>query len=163
MIFKNWLDTCPKMEMHEPIVYSTLLGGVSRGFWSLFLDWDAQSAIFWHLKTGNFANAFPFSSEYQADFRKSCFEARFGGVLPSKKGQNFKKSAAPQFWRENSKSFCNGLVMYNYILCQSTPKIFWLLCILEHPNGQETLETFWIYHGTHLLTLLNRETGMQFW
>ena len=29
-IFKNWLDTRPKMETHEPNVYPTILGGVSR-------------------------------------------------------------------------------------------------------------------------------------
>ena len=28
------------------------MGGVSRGFWSPFLDLGARSAIFWHLKTG---------------------------------------------------------------------------------------------------------------
>ena len=52
--FKNWLDTRPKMETHEPNVYPTILGGVSRGFWSLFLDLGVQSAIFWHLKAGTF-------------------------------------------------------------------------------------------------------------
>ena len=55
MIVKNWLDTPPKMETHDPTVYPTILGGVSRGFWSPFLDWGAKSAIFWHLKTGIFA------------------------------------------------------------------------------------------------------------
>ena len=55
VIFKNWLDTRLKMETHEPRVYPTILGGVSRGFWSLFEDLGAQSAIFWHLKTGTFA------------------------------------------------------------------------------------------------------------
>ena len=54
-IFKNWLDTRPKMETHEPNVYPTILGGVSRGFWSPFEDLGARSAIFWHLKTGTFA------------------------------------------------------------------------------------------------------------
>ena len=54
-IFKNWLDTRLKMEMHDPNVYPTILGGVSRGFWSPFLDFGARSAIFWHLKTGTFA------------------------------------------------------------------------------------------------------------
>ena len=53
--FKNWLDTRPKMETHEPNVYPTILGGVSRGFWSPFKDLGARSAIFWHLKTGTFA------------------------------------------------------------------------------------------------------------
>ena len=46
------------METHDPNnVYPTTLGGVSRGFWSLFLDWGAQSAIFWHFKTGTFAKS----------------------------------------------------------------------------------------------------------
>ena len=53
-IFKNWLDTRPKMETHEPRVYPTILGGVSRGFWSAFLDLGARSAIFLDLKTGTF-------------------------------------------------------------------------------------------------------------
>ena len=54
-IFKNWLDTRLKMETHEPRVYPTILGVVSRGFWSPFEDLGARSAIFWHLKTGTFA------------------------------------------------------------------------------------------------------------
>ena len=53
-IFKNWLDTRPKMETHELRVYPTILGGVSRGFWNPFEDLRAQSAIFLHLKTGTF-------------------------------------------------------------------------------------------------------------
>ena len=59
-IFKNWLDTRPKMETHEPNVYPTILGGVSRGFWSPFLDLGARSAIFRHLKTGTFGKSAPF-------------------------------------------------------------------------------------------------------
>ena len=55
-IFKIWLDTRPKMEMHDPNVYPTILGGVSRGFWSPFLAVGARSAIFWHLKTGTFGS-----------------------------------------------------------------------------------------------------------
>ena len=55
MIVKNWLDIRPKMETHEPNVYPTILGGVSRGFWTPFLALGAQSAIFWRLKTGTFA------------------------------------------------------------------------------------------------------------
>ena len=54
-IFKNWLDTHPKMETHEPRIYPTILGGVSRGFWSPFEDLGTRSAIFWHLKTGTIA------------------------------------------------------------------------------------------------------------
>ena len=42
-IFQNMLDTRPKMETHEPSVYPTILGGVSRGFWNPFLDQGAQS------------------------------------------------------------------------------------------------------------------------
>ena len=57
MIFKNWLDTRPKMETHDPNVYLTILGGVSRGFWTPFLDPGAQSAIFWRLKTGTFGKS----------------------------------------------------------------------------------------------------------
>ena len=33
-IFQNWLDTCLKIETHEPNVYSN----VWQGFWSAFLD-----------------------------------------------------------------------------------------------------------------------------
>ena len=53
-IFKIWLDTRPKMEIHDPNVYPTILGGVSRGFWGLLEALGARSAIFWHLKTGQF-------------------------------------------------------------------------------------------------------------
>ena len=45
------------MEPHEPNVYPSILRGVSRGFWSLFLDWGAGSAILWHLKIGTFAES----------------------------------------------------------------------------------------------------------
>ena len=54
-IFKNLLDTRPKMETHEQKPYPTILGGVLRGFWSLFEDLGAQGAIFWDSKTGTFA------------------------------------------------------------------------------------------------------------
>ena len=57
MIFKNWLETRSEMEMHEPNVYLTILGGVLRGFWSLLLDWSTRSAIFCHLKTDTFGKA----------------------------------------------------------------------------------------------------------
>ena len=40
------------METHDPNVYLTILGGVSRGFLTPFLDLGARSAIFWHLKMG---------------------------------------------------------------------------------------------------------------
>ena len=53
-IFKNCLGTRPKMETNEPNVYPTILGGVSRGFWSPFEDLGARSAIFLHLKRGTF-------------------------------------------------------------------------------------------------------------
>ena len=56
-IFKIWLDTRPKMEMHDPNVYPTILGGVSRGFWGLLEALSARSATFWHLKTGTFAKS----------------------------------------------------------------------------------------------------------
>ena len=65
-VFKNWLDTRPKMETHEPNVYPTILGGVSRGFWSPFLDLGAQSAIFWHLKTGTFGKSARFQMALRA-------------------------------------------------------------------------------------------------
>ena len=42
------------METPDPKVYPTILGGVLRGFWTPLLDEGAQSAIFWHLKTGTF-------------------------------------------------------------------------------------------------------------
>ena len=45
-ILKNWLDTCPKMETHEPNAYPIILRGVSQSFWSPFLDLGAQRAIF---------------------------------------------------------------------------------------------------------------------
>jgi len=42
------------METQDPNVYPTILGGVSRGFWTPFLDGGAQTAIFWQVKTGTF-------------------------------------------------------------------------------------------------------------
>ena len=51
MIFKNWLDTRPEMKTRDPYVYPTILGGVSRGFWTSFVVPGAWSAIFWHVKT----------------------------------------------------------------------------------------------------------------
>ena len=42
------------METHEPNVYSTILGGVLRGFWSPFFDLGARSTIFCHLEKGPF-------------------------------------------------------------------------------------------------------------
>ena len=68
-IFQIWLDTRPKMEMHDPNVYPTILGGVSRGFWSPFEDFGAQSAIFWYLKTGTFAKSARFQVSTFAGFR----------------------------------------------------------------------------------------------
>ena len=52
VIFKNRLKTRPKVLTHDPNVYQTILGGVSRGIWTPFLNRVAPSAIFWHLKTG---------------------------------------------------------------------------------------------------------------
>ena len=52
-IFQNWLVTRPKMETHEPTTYTTILGGVSQGFWCPFLDLGAQSPIF-SLEKGHF-------------------------------------------------------------------------------------------------------------
>ena len=80
------------METHEPNVYPTIFGGVSRGFWSPVLDLGAQSAKKWHFERPNLktesknltkhppkwldrhlGHAFPFSGEYQANFWKSSF------------------------------------------------------------------------------------------
>ena len=54
LVFKNWLKTHPKSETHDPNVYTTILGGVSRGFWTPFLDRGARNAIFLNVKTGTF-------------------------------------------------------------------------------------------------------------
>ena len=62
-IFQNWLDTRPKMETHDPNAYPTILGGVLRGFWTPFVVLGAQSAIFWHVKTGTFAESARFYVE----------------------------------------------------------------------------------------------------
>ena len=50
--FQNSLINCPKMETHEPNgVFSRIdFWGVSRGFWSPFLDLGARGPIFCHLK-----------------------------------------------------------------------------------------------------------------
>ena len=77
MIFKNWLDTRLKMETHDPNFYLTILGVVSRGFWTPFLDVGAQSAIFWHLKTGTFGDSphlfAPLVKRYKQNLKKSVF------------------------------------------------------------------------------------------
>ena len=49
-IFKNWLDTRPKMETHEPNVYPTILGGVSRTRFLEFLLRFGRSK--YHFLTG---------------------------------------------------------------------------------------------------------------
>ena len=54
------------METNEPNVYPTTLGGVSRGFWSLFEDLGARSAIFWHLKTDTFGKSARFQCQKMA-------------------------------------------------------------------------------------------------
>ena len=84
-IFKNWLDTRPKMETHEPNVYPTIWGGVSRGFWTLFLDLGAQSAIFLHVKMGTFGES-------------ACFQVPKNGTLgaKTKKRRPFFKPIDPQ-------------------------------------------------------------------
>ena len=69
-IFKNCLGIRPKMETNEPNVYSTILGGVSRGFWSPFEDLGAPSATFWHLKTGTFG-------------KSACYQVPKNGTLSS--------------------------------------------------------------------------------
>ena len=74
-IFKNWLRTRPKMETNEPNVYPTILGGVSRGFWGPFEALGAQSAIFWHLKTGTFVKSGPSSGIYGSINLKIVFWA----------------------------------------------------------------------------------------
>ena len=73
-IFKNWLDTRPKMETHEPNVYPTILAGVSRGFWSPFLDLSPRSAIFWHLKTGTFGKSARFRVPKNGTLSAQIFE-----------------------------------------------------------------------------------------
>ena len=79
-IFKNWLDTCPKMETHEPRLYSTILGGVSRGFWSPFEDLGARRAIFWHLKTGTFGNVlFEFDNFHNSNLALSPLQPSIAG------------------------------------------------------------------------------------
>ena len=51
-IFKNWLDTRPKIETHEPNVYSTILGGVLRARFLEFLLRFGRSK--YHFLTGTF-------------------------------------------------------------------------------------------------------------
>ena len=74
------------METHDPNAYPTILGGVSRGFWTPFLDWGARSAIFCHLKTGTFVKTggslgensnFPRAPGYLAFLENCCFTTLF--------------------------------------------------------------------------------------
>ena len=89
LIFKNWLDTCHKNETHEPKLYPTILGGVSPGFWTPFLDLGALSAVFWHMKTGNFAKSARFQVPNCANYSHSSSQ------VPSKKASRKKKTSPP--------------------------------------------------------------------
>ena len=62
------------METNEPNVYPTILGVVSRGFWSPFLDVGARSAIFWHLKTGTFNKSACFQVPKSGTWSAQIFE-----------------------------------------------------------------------------------------
>ena len=53
-IFKIWLDTRPKMEMHDPNVCPTILGGVSRGFWNPVWRFGRSKCHFLALKIRHF-------------------------------------------------------------------------------------------------------------
>ena len=54
-------------------LYATILGGVSRCFWSLFLDLGAQNAIFLHLKTGTFGTYSHHWLRGISQIQKKCF------------------------------------------------------------------------------------------
>ena len=101
MIFKNWLDTRPKMETHDPNVYPTILGGVSRGFWTPFLDRGARSAIFWHMKTPKvpvftcqkkaidiWVMRFHFRASIKPIFENHVFRAVWSPFYPLKRPKN---------------------------------------------------------------------------
>ena len=69
IIFKNWLDTRPKMETHDPNVYPTILGGVLH-FERPDLRTESKNLAkhppkWWGRQLGH---VFPFSGEYQANF-----------------------------------------------------------------------------------------------
>ena len=87
LIFKNWLDTRPKMETHDPNVYPTILGGVSRGFWTPFLNRGARSAIFWPVKTGTFGRV-------SSHFWKIAYFRSFWSRFSPKKGPKLKSGCA---------------------------------------------------------------------
>ena len=65
-----------------------------KGFWSLFLDLGALSAIFWHLKAGNFAN-----------FEQSQIFHSFGAIFPQVRTK-WKKGA---FWDTLMVSSVSGM------------------------------------------------------
>ena len=69
LIFRNWLDTCHKKETHEPKLYFTILGGVSRDFWTPFLDLGARSAI-----------SEPFHPLYEAKISNRCQSVVYGSI-----------------------------------------------------------------------------------
>ena len=104
LIFKNWLDTCHKKETYEPKLYPTILGGVSRGFWSLFLDWGTRRAVFWHLKTGSFAQ----NANIKPIFKNRIFSTVLEPFYPLKRPKtkkwmyslNFHRNC-PIFWEKS--------------------------------------------------------------
>ena len=71
------------METHEPNLYSAILGGVSRGFWSRFLDRGTQSAVFR-----------PFKSVKRA--KKTRFSKI--GLKPTQKAKRMTQMTTQPFW-----------------------------------------------------------------
>ena len=60
--------------MHATNVKPTILGGVSRGFRSRFLDSGAQSPIFWYPKVGTFVESALFQVTTSSKPSKMRFE-----------------------------------------------------------------------------------------
>ena len=120
-------------------------GGFAR-FLNSVLRFGRSKCHFLALESGHFWQKCPFSSAKKWHFERPDLKTESKNLAkhpPKWLGRHlvhaFPFLGKYQFWRENSKSFCNGLVMWYYILCQPAPKIFWLLCILEHPSGQPSL------------------------
>ena len=96
-IFKNWLDTRPKMEMHESV---RRFGRSKCHFLAL------ENGHFWWGRL--LVHAFPFSGEYQAIFWKLQILAPLGAFLPLWLSQTQKWTAGYRLWVYNSENWFLG-------------------------------------------------------
>ena len=75
---------------------------------------------------------FHFWASIRPFFENHVFRAVSETFYPLKRPETSKNPLRHNFDGKIPNPFVMALVMYYYILCQPPPKIFWLLCILEH-------------------------------